>query len=103
MKLVGLDSELAPIGKTLAQHTTKPLHLTCRMKRLLLEQKHMQTGGTSLTRKCMGLRGQARHVGALPSTRRPALEPLIPPESRERWGRHIWGGFCSAAPFVQEL
>lgn len=58
MKLVGLDSAPAPIGSTLdfgVRLTTKPLHLTHTMMRLLLEPKHMQTGGSSLMWQSMGL------------------------------------------------
>lgn len=58
MKLVGLDSAPAPIGSTSAfgaQDTNKPFHLTHTMIRLLLEPKHMQTGGSSLTWQRMGL------------------------------------------------
>lgn len=47
VKLVGLDSALAPMGSTLAfgaQHITKPFRLTHMVMRLLLELKLMQTG-----------------------------------------------------------
>jgi len=66
VKLVELDCALAPVGITLAfgaQHTTRPFHLTHMMVRLLLEPKHMQTGGSSLTWQSTGSGAKQNVVG----------------------------------------
>lgn len=65
-KLVELDSAPAPVGSALAfgaQHTTKPFQLTHAMRRLHLEPKRMQTGGSSLTWQSMGLGAKHEVVG----------------------------------------
>lgn len=57
-RLVELDSALVPISSTLvcgAWHTPKPFHLTHTMMRLLLEPRHVQSRGSSLTWRSVGL------------------------------------------------
>lgn len=65
-KLVELDSALVPISSTLvcgAWHTSKPFLLTHTTMRLLLEQQHMQSGGSSLMWQNVGLGTKHKMVG----------------------------------------
>lgn len=47
-----------------------------------------------------GVESQAQGGGVLLSTESPSSGPLVPPGSRKKCGRRIWGDFCVAAPWI---
>lgn len=87
-KLVELDSAPAPVGSALAfgaQHSAKPFQLTHAMRRLRLEPKRMQTGGSFLMWQGMGLGAKHKVVGPCDQQRSHLRTPGSSRDKAKAW------------------